>query len=429
MNRREFLRVAAGAGLVAPSLLASSGCAPGLISTDLSTGLSFCPMAGDVTDTSALVWLRAEPGSRVALQYGTQPSLTEYSSANVVTVDSESDYTAKISLDQLQPGTRYYYRAEVARRMPGTIGSFVTAPRADDDAKVTFCFSADTRESYKPFTVMNAVRAQRPDFFMHLGDTIYADRNGTAHTLNEFWAKYRVNRDDAWSAACFRETSLYVVWDDHEVADDYLPTNPLAPIGRQAFLDYWPVRCSASEPQRIYRSFQWGRAVELFILDARQYRDLKKRTMLGEKQKQWLLDGLARSSATFKFIVTSVPMAGGGSDRWDGYPRERAELLRYINEKRISGVYFLSGDMHYAAITRIPKSSGLKDITAGPLAAPLNRITNGTAGRFEYYLAENFNFAKITVDPKTDPHNALLEFIDQDNYVFHRAKLPAGGFV
>ena len=93
---------------------------------------------------------------------------------------------------------------------PGPIGSFVTAPRADDDAKVTFCFSADTRESYKPFTVMNAVRAQRPDFFMHLGDTIYADRNGTAHTLNEFWAKYRVNRDDAWSAACFRETSLYV---------------------------------------------------------------------------------------------------------------------------------------------------------------------------------------------------------------------------
>jgi alkaline phosphatase D len=247
--------------------------------------------------------------------------------------------------------------------------------------------------------------------------------------LNEFWAKYRVNRDDAWSAACFRETSLYVVWDDHEVADDYLPSNPLAPIGRQAFLDYWPVRCSASEPQRIYRSFRWGRAVELFILDARQYRDLKKRTMLGEKQKQWLLDGLSRSSATFKFIVTSVPMAGGGSDRWDGYPRERAELLRYINEKRISGVYFLSGDMHYAAITKIPKSGGLKDITAGPLAAPLNRITNGTAGRYEYYLAENFNFAKITVDPKTDPHNALLEFIDQDNYVFHRAKLPAGGFV
>jgi phosphodiesterase/alkaline phosphatase D-like protein len=118
-------------------------------------------------------------------------------------------------------------------------------------------------------------------------------------------------------------------------------------------------------------------------------------------------------------------MAGGGSDRWDGYPRERAELLHYINEKRIRGVYFLSGDMHYAAITRIPKSGGLKDITAGPLAAPLNRITNGTARRFEYFLAENFNFAKITVDPKTNPTTALLEFIDQDNRVFHTAKLSA----
>ena len=168
--------------------------------------------------------------------------------------------------------------------------------------------------------------------------------------------------------------------------------------------------------------------MELFILDARQYRDLKKRTMLGEKQKQWLFDGLARSSATFKFIATSVPMAGGGSDRWDGYPRERAELLHYINEKRISGVYFLSGDMHYAAITRIPKSGGLKDITAGPLAAPLNRSPTAPRGVSNIFGGK-LQLRKITVDPKTDPHNALLEFIDQDNYVFHRAKLHAGGFV
>jgi hypothetical protein len=89
-------------------------------------------------------------------------------------------------------------------------------------------------------------------------------------------------------------------------------------------------------------------------------------------------------------------------------------------------VYFFSGDMHYAGITKIPKGHGLKDITAGPLAAPLNRITDGTARRFEYFLAENFNFAKITVDPKSDPTTALLQFIDQDNQVFHTAKLSAG---
>jgi hypothetical protein len=82
--------------------------------------------------------------------------------------------------------------------------------------------------------------------------------------------------------------------------------------------------------------------------------------------------------------------------------------------------------MHYAGITKIPKSSGIKDITAGPLGAPLNRITNGTARRFEFFLAENFNFGKITVDPQNEPGTAALEFIDQDNQVFHRAKFRAG---
>jgi len=326
----------------------------------------------------------------------------------------------------LQSATRYYYRAAVLGKKPGEVGTFVTAAAPSADAKVVFCFSGDTRESYRPFLIMNAVRAQQPDFFLHLGDTIYADRNGTAHRLEEFWQKYRTNRDDLSTQYCFNQTSVYVTWDDHEVADNYLPGNPLAPIGQRAFLDYWPIRRVSGDPTRIYRSFRWGKNVELFILDTRQYRNLKKGTMLGDAQKDWLLDGIGKSSALFKFIATSVTMAGGDSDRWEGFPKERQQILRYINDQNIRGVVFLSADMHYAAVTNIPKSGGIKDITAGPLGAPLNRITNGTARRFEFFLAENFNFGKITVDPKNEPGKALLEFVDQDNKVFFRSKLRAG---
>jgi alkaline phosphatase D len=118
-------------------------------------------------------------------------------------------------------------------------------------------------------------------------------------------------------------------------------------------------------------------------------------------------------------------MTGGGIDRWDGYPAERAELLRFIKAKRITGVVFLSADLHYAAVTSVPNSHGLKDITAGPLAAPLNRVTNGSAPRFDFFLADNFNFAKITVDPAVKPAQALVEFIDQDNHVFHTTNIKA----
>ena len=424
MNRREFLKLAAGAGLMAPSLF---GCTPEITPIDQSTGLSLWSFSGDVTDTSALVWLRADGGNEAAVQYAKDYYMTmEYRSTKPVAVSPESDYTATLSLDDLQPATRYYYRAAVVGKKPGGVGTFVTAPAPSADAKVVFCFSGDTRESYRPFLIMNAVRAQKPDFFLHLGDTIYADRNGTAHRLEEFWAKYRTNRDDLSTQYCFNQTSVYVTWDDHEVTDNYLPGEPLAPVGQRAFLDYWPIRHIGRDPTRIYRSFRWGKNVELFILDTRQYRNLKKGTMLGDLQREWFLDGIAKSTALFKFIATSVTMAGGGSDRWDGFPKERQQILRYINEKKIHGVVFLSADMHYAAITNIPKSGGIKDITVGPLGAPLNRITNGTARRYDFFLAENFNFGKITVDAKNQPGKALLEFVDQDNYVFYRTTLSAG---
>jgi alkaline phosphatase D len=423
MTRREFLKFLSGAGFSLPALIGQSACSSILSRADARTGLSLCYVVGDVTPDGAMVWLRAEPGSKMFLQYGKDPSLGELSSIGPFSVEKNADNTALIRLENLEPATTYYYRAAVADKQPGYVARFITAPKPEDPATVSFCFSGDTRESYQPFTVMDAIRAQRPNFFVHLGDTIYADRGGSAYRLSDFWAKYRANRADAWSQFCLAETSAYVVWDDHEVEDDYLPGNPLASVGRKAFLDYWPIRRYPDEPERIYRSFRWGQALELFLLDVRQYRDPKHGTMLGQAQKEWLLERVARSQAIFKFIATAVPMAGGGIDRWDGYPTERAEILRYVKEKKISGVVFLSADLHCAAITRIPKSNGLKNITAGPLAAPLNRITNGTTRRYEFFSAENFNFAKITVDPKARPLHALLEFIDQDNRVFYSTKI------
>jgi alkaline phosphatase D len=422
MTRREFLRLLASS-VATPALVGNAGCAPALTRIDPGTGLSLGYVAGDVTSDGAIIWVRAAPDSQVFLHYSEDPSLSAFSSIGPYPVDREADFTALINVENLQPASTYYYRVAVSGKQPGHIAQFITAPRPDDAAKVCFCFSADTRESYKPFTVMTAVRAQRPDFFLYLGDTIYADIGGKAQRLPEFWAKYRRNREDLATQYCFDEVSTYVTWDDHEVADDYLPDNPLAPIGRKAFLDYWPIRRNREEPERIYRSFRWGKALEVFILDARQYRDSKKGTMLGKDQKEWLLEGISRSDAIFKFIATSVPMAGGGKDRWDGYPRERAEILGYIRQRKVTGVIFLSGDLHCASITRVPKSGGLRDITAGPLAGPVNRVTNGTASRYEFFLAENFNFAKITVDPKAEPVHALVEFIDQDNQLFYSAEL------
>src|SRR5262249_14734051 len=69
MKRREFLKVLGGAGLSIPTWISSSGCGISTPLSDPKTGLCLGYVTGDVTDRSALVWLRAEPSSRVSIDF------------------------------------------------------------------------------------------------------------------------------------------------------------------------------------------------------------------------------------------------------------------------------------------------------------------------------------------------------------------------
>jgi hypothetical protein len=137
--------------------------------------------------------------------------------------------------------------------------------------------------------------------------------------------------------------------------------------------------------------------------------------MLGKQQKEWLFDNLASSTALFKCIATSVPVYGGGSDRWDGYPRERREILQWIKEKNVKGAFFISADLHYAGVTRLLTKWGVKDITTGPMAAPMNVIATGVSKRFEFFSNKTFNFGMITIDPKSPRPHADVEILDENN--------------
>jgi alkaline phosphatase D len=270
---------------------------------------------------------------------------------------------------------------------------------------------------------MDAIGSMRPDFFVHLGDTIYADRGGTASRLEEFWAKYRANRDDAPSRRLCSQTSFYVMWDDHEVRDNYGPENPLAAVGQRAFLDYWPVRHDSGDATRIYRSFRWGKALEIFLLDNRQYRDHKRGSMLGAQQKDWLLDAIASSSATFKVIATSVPMYGGGDDRWDGFPTERKEIFHWIRDRKITGVTFIAADLHFASVAQVSRHPPTKEIVVGPMAAPLNSLGIGYSTGMDFFSNKAFNYGMITVDPKSTPPRMLVEIRDDANGLLYKTEI------
>jgi len=423
-SRREFLRQVGTATVLASKFPGWPGLAFAASRGALAnTGLSFGCAAGDVTPTEAVVWLRTEREALASVRYSKDPQLKDFATTPPVKVTSSSDFTAKILVDTLDPASTYFYQAVVEGQKPGPVAHLTTAPRPDENVDVRFAFSGDTRATYRPFSIMDSIRVMKPEFFLHLGDTIYADLDGRARTLDQYWSKHRANRSDLPSQRLFSETSLYVTWDDHEVEGNYHRESSLVPLGRKAFFDYWPIRPDAKDPDRIYRSFRWGKAVELFVLDTRQYRDAQARTILGEQQKHWFLDALASSNASFKFIGTSVPFSRPNPDKWGGFPAERDEVLGLIKKNKIPGVVFLSADVHYAAVSRVPGNLGLKEFIVGPMAAQMNKKIDGPAKQFEYFYNEGFSYGLIHVSAKATRPFAEIEILGKSNELLHKTKI------
>lgn len=284
---------------------------------------------GEVTDVSAVVWARGFEERPIAVEYA--PAAGGTPSVATMSVTRDADLTGKVTLTRLSPGTRYTYR--VRQGGESVEGSFVTAPARDQARAVTFLWSGDLgggrrcRRIEDGYPIFRPMAHRKPDFFLFVGDTIYADvRCGgpdwvpgydfVATTLAEFRGKHRYNRADPAIQEFFRGTSVYAIWDDHEVKNDFSgPGEPLMPVGRRAFIEYWPIQPPRDEPTRLYRKVRWGKLLEVFILDTRQYRspdqdpDGPRKTMLGAAQRRWLIDNISTSTATWKAIVTSGPLS------------------------------------------------------------------------------------------------------------------------
>ena len=203
------------------------------------------------------------------------------------------------------------------------------------------------------------------------------------------------------------------------------PFDSQMPVGRQALREYWPIRVAPDDPQRLYRTVRAGADLELFILDTRQYRspnadqDGPAKTMLGEQQLQWLLSGLTESTATWKVIVTTVPLSiskGGGAgvpgnDGWaggadgTGFERERQVIVDSILGRRVKNVVFLAGDVHYVQANAYdPNGDGTSDFhefMVGPLSAAPGPQTPARGGLRPTTLINeggymNFGLVRVT---------------------------------
>jgi alkaline phosphatase D len=385
---------------------------------------------GDVQSTSAVIWSRGDREATLHVSLSPVNGGPEFDRSVAVTADH--DFTGKIDFVGLKPTTTYRYSVDFGDdHGQGAIGSFTTAPAASQKQAVRFAWGGDLagqnvcRDFLEGYPILSEINKTRWDFFIGLGDMIYGDvaceakgRYGNtqipggfteATDLPGYWAHWKYNREDPGLARLLANTPYVAVWDDHEVVNDFGPHNDtrhsppytpglhLMPIGLRAFLDYNPISESPSAHNHLYRTLRWGRHVELFILDTRQYRDPKSqpdqtanpKTMLGREQLNWLKEKLKRSDATWKVIVSSVPLSvptgyppEQGMDGWandegnTGYERESLEILSFMREQGLYNNLWITTDVHFAAAFRyIPyaddPSFKVYEFISGPLSAGL----------------------------------------------------------
>jgi alkaline phosphatase D len=396
---------------------------------------------GDVTNQSALLWVRTEGPMMVQIEWapvvvwdrvpkmGT--AVAPVARTPLFTTSQETDFTLTIPVDGLASATRYRWYVFVGTKGgDGTStearmaaqGEFTTLPDTNSHLPVTFAWSGDLggqgrcRRGVAGYPIFDVMRTQQLDFFLFLGDTMYSDvrcpsppnepgADFVATTLAEYRARHRDQRGAEALQRFLGSVPVHVNWDDHEVRDNFSgPFESRMAAGRQALREYWPIRMASDDPHRLYRTVRAGADLEMFILDTRQYRsrnadqDGPAKTMLGEKQLQWLLRGLTESTAIWKVIVTSMPLSiskGGsastpGNDGWaggadgTGFERERQVIVDYILGQRVKNVMFLAGDVHYVQVNAYdPNGDGTTDFhefVAGPLSAVSGKPTSPRVG-------------------------------------------------
>ena len=300
-------------------------------------------------------------------------------------VEATHDFTARAPIAQLKPATRYRLRAEGRSGESGaaesvTEGTFATAPTAEANARVTFTVVTgqdytrrdDPENGHRTYDLMRRVH---PDFFVHTGDMEYFDRN-TPSATNVRLARFKWTRIYAlpFERAFHREVPSYFIKDDHDtLKDDCWPGQRYGELTFDQGVAL--VREQVPVPERPYRNIRWGRDLEIWLPEGREYRsandlpDRPEKTIWGREQKQWFFDTVRRSDATFRILISPTPLVGpdraekGDSHANAAFATEGRELRQFLAAQK--NMLVICGDRHWQYVSVDPET-GLREYSTGP---------------------------------------------------------------
>lgn len=365
-SRRRFIKtVTAGTvGIGYLSLLQGCG------NEDAEGNFLHGVASGDPLADGVILWTRLTPPSEgnyeVKWEIAEDEGFNTIISEGSVITGSTRDYTVKIDAANLTPATRYYYRFFSGNTISpvGTTRTLPTGSTAQTKLAVVSCsnYPAGYFNVYREIANQNDINAviQLGDYIYEYGADGYASENAAslgrvsqpAHellTLDDYRTRYAQYRSDPDLQEMHRKTPFIAVWDDHEIANDAYSTgaanhDPASEgdfltrrdAAIKAFYEWLPIReIDPTQPERIYRSFDFGDLLSLHMLDTRiigrdkqlEYSNYidptsgafneanftadltdPNRQLLGAEQQLWLQNQLAASQAQWQVLGQQVLM-------------------------------------------------------------------------------------------------------------------------
>lgn len=397
------------------------------------------PMLGYADFREVLIWVQTKESAYVYVKY--KDSKGTIFTTNKVNTKKNTGYTAHLIADNLMPGKSYTYEIyindkKVAKEYPF---KFKTQQLFDEygnlpEFRVLTGSGAYINESYfdrpgtpygSSYEIYKSMSTMNADLMIWLGDNVYL-RESDWYSKSGMIARYTHTRSLPEMQELLSQVNNYAIWDDH----DYGPNDSDRGFrNKKEALDVFTLfwgnpQYGNEENEGTFFKFSYA-DVDFFMLDNRYYRSptsrrTGERTMLGKNQLKWLLDNLASSQASFKFITMGGEFISTEQTHefYSQYPEERQEILDFIINEQIEGVVFLNGDLHMSDLC-VYKPSGfypLYDFTVSPFnSGPYKAgCKKNDPMRIDGTCVNVHNFGIIDVLGKRGERNMRLAIYDKD---------------
>ncbi len=412
------------------------------------------PMVGYAEMMEAMLWVQTKSAASVQIAYWAAGQKSDTLLTNPVLTAKEQAYTAKLIADQVTPGQQYQYELRIngTRVKLDYPTQFRTLPLwqwRTDPPNFTLatgsCFYVNEEAFDRPgkpyggqYEIFSSIYRQKPDIMLWLGDNTYL-REPDWNTRTGIFHRYTHTRSLPELQPLLASVHHYGIWDDHDFGPNDADGSFIHKDKTlEAFKLFWPNPSFGVQGQMgITSAFQWG-DIDFFLLDNRYHRSSNYRTtgqaqLLGDVQIEWLIDALKFSRAPFKLVAVGGQVLNSAKvyENFSNHPSdERERLLKRIEEEKIKGVIFLTGDRHHSELSKIVNKSGntVYDLTVSPLTAGAARTeaTEPNIYRVEGTFINKRNFATLHFSGPRTARKLEIKLFDTEGAIQWSKEIKAG---